>query len=150
MRVDRFQSDGLAAMGYAMAVAQGVGSSVVDEDVNDLLVRWHQWAAGYEFAHGYASQSAMFRQTRSSRQYDDANGSLDAHVDAVLMEAVDAVASDVPQPHYTALAMFARNLSTGAQVWSSPRLPSDPIKRTQLVAEARKMFSDGLAKAGLI
>lgn len=150
--VSNFRFAGCAMDSFGWAGMQSVDQlDVADEErVNDLLCQWHQWSAGYEFGHGFASSSSMFRQARSSRQYDDANGSLDAHVDAVLMEAVDAVMSGIPQPYYTALAILARNLSTGRSVWTSPRLPSDQAERVRLVTHARKLFAAALARADLI
>lgn len=120
------------------------------ERINDLLSMWHWWSAAGTFAAGYPSQTAACRQARASRQYDDANGSLDAYVDACLCEAVDAVLDQVDQPFRTALHIQARNLATGAQVWTSPRLPADREARALLLVQARTFFADRLALAGLM
>ena len=120
------------------------------ERINSLLSMWHWWASAGTFAAGYPSQTAACRQARASRQYDDANGGLDAYIDACLCEAVDAVLDAVEQPYRTALHIQARNLATGAQVWSSPRLPADREDRAQLLEKARTFFADRLAMAGLL
>jgi hypothetical protein len=123
---------------------------VLAEHVNDLLARWHAWSAGHALVHGYPSVNTTCRIARSSRQYDDANGGLDAHIDCVLMEAVDAVVDAIPEPWKAALSVQARNLHTGRQVWSSPRLPSCAMLRGDILMAARKKFVDGLARGGLL
>jgi len=120
------------------------------EYLNDLLSNWHGWASGQGYGMGYPKTNATCRMVRASRQYDDANGGLDAHIDAVLMEGVDAVVSEIPQPWNAALHIQARNLHTGCQVWSSPRLPACPRLRGELLQVARRKFAEGLARAELI
>lgn len=118
--------------------------------LNELLADWHAWSAGHAYSLGYPCVSAACRQARCSRQYDDSNGSLDAHVDAVVMEAVDAVLDGIGQPWRTALSVQARNLSTGMQVWSSPRLPVNQVARLTMLAEARNKFAQALARADIL
>lgn len=120
------------------------------EHINSLLARWHSWSAGHGYGMGYPTTNAACRMTRASRQYDDANGGLDAQIDNVLMEAVDAVVNAIAQPWCTALQIQARNLHTGRAVWLSPRLPVCPRLRGQVLATARTKFLDGLAKAGML
>jgi hypothetical protein len=123
---------------------------VLHEHLNSLLAQWHGWCASQKEVDGYKKQSAAFLDALTSRQYDDANGALDAHVDVVLMEAVDAVIDRIIDPWRTALAIQARNLWTGKAVWNSPRLPSCQMARTQILVEARKKFVDALATASLL
>ena len=123
---------------------------VIAEHVNDLLASWHQWSSNYTLGHGFPSVNMNCRQSRTSRQYDDANGGLDAHIDHLLMEAVDGVIDSIEQPWRTALSVQARNLATGYSVWTSPRLPSCRDARAVLVADARKKFYEGLARGDLI
>jgi hypothetical protein len=120
------------------------------EHVNSLLAQWHAWSAGHSLVHGYPTINTTCRIARSSRQYDDANGGLDAHIDHVLMEAVDGVIDAIADPWRSALSVQARNLHTGAQVWNSPRLPSCAMMRGELVAVARKKFVDGLSRRNLL
>lgn len=137
-------------------VLDGCGVDVRDaerqlhERVNDLLSRWHAWCAGHGYGMGYPSRSASCREARASRQHDDENGGLDAHIDAVLLEGVDAVVGQIAQPWCTALQIQARNLYTGRSVWLSPRLPACASDRAELLAVARKKFVDGLDRAGLL
>ncbi len=120
------------------------------EHVNSLLAQWHAWSSGHSLVHGYPTINTTCRIARSSRQYDDANGGLDAHIDHVLMEAVDGVIDAIADPWRSALAVQARNLHTGAQVWNSPRLPSCAMLRGELLVAARKKFVEGLLRRNLL
>jgi hypothetical protein len=122
----------------------------IAEYINSLLSQWHAWSAGQLPVHGFPTVNATCRQSRTSRQYDDQNGGIDAHIDQVLMEAVDSVIDAIPQPWRTALAFQARNLHQNASVWSSPRLPSCAGQRAELVMVARQKFADMLASRNLI
>lgn len=122
----------------------------VAEQISSLLAQWHVWSAGFAVTNGYPAINATCRTARSSRQYDDANGSLDAHVDHLLMEAMDAVMDGIAQPWRTALCVQARNLATGYGVWSSPRLPACPLARAELLCAARNKLRDDLIKADLL
>jgi hypothetical protein len=123
---------------------------MIAEHLNDLLASWHAWSSGHSFVHGYPTVCSTCRSSRASRQYDDANGGLDAQIDAVLMEAVDSVVYAISDPWRTALAIQARNLVTGVRVWNSPRLPSCEVKRRELLVVAREKLAAGLAGAGLL
>lgn len=123
---------------------------VISEHINYLLAQWHSWSAGHQITHGYPTINTTCRQARSSRQYDDANGALDAYIDHVVMEAVDGVIETVSEPYRSALSVQARNLHTGAQVWNSPRLPADPVQRGHVVVKAREMFVSGLTRRNLL
>lgn len=120
------------------------------EHLNSLLAQWHVWSSGHSMVHGYPTINTTCRGSRSSRQYDDANGGLDAHIDHVLMEAVDGVIDGIPDPWRSALSVQARNLHTGAQVWNSPRLPSCAMRRGELLMAARKKLVDGLSRCNLL
>jgi len=122
----------------------------VNEALNDLLRRWHAHCLGYSHGKGYPSVDSACRYSRTSRQYDDQNGALDSAVDSKIMEGVDGVMWNIQQPYLTALQFQARNLFTGKQVWTSPRLPVDPQERAVILIEARNILLRGLAKAGVM
>lgn len=122
----------------------------VDETVNDLLARWHRWSRGYTFGKGYPTADIACRQSRTSRQYDDQNGALDAAIEDKIMEAVDSAVYHLEQPYLTAIQVLARNLYCTAQVWRSPRLPADPLERGQLIGEARAMLVTRFIERGLV
>ena len=120
------------------------------EVISDLLSRWHLWSSSHRYGAGDATVNAACRMARASRQYDDENGSLDAQIDVALMEALDAQIDEIPQPWRTALLLQARNLATGAAVWSSPRLPADDAARRAVLVEARRQLAARLARANLL
>jgi hypothetical protein len=74
--------------------------------LNDLLVRWHRWA-------------------EAAVRLDDS-----------LLRDFDAVVEKVPPRLRAALVLHARNLSCGAQVWSSPR-----VDRTALTKAKRRLHA---------
>lgn len=122
----------------------------IDNILNDLLAKWHRYCAGYSYGKGYPSADVSCRQSRTSRQYDYENGAMDASVDNAIMEAFDAAMDRVDQPWRTALSVQARNLHTGSAVWSSPRLPADPMERGVILLEARNKLMKALASCGVL
>ncbi len=122
--------------------------------LDDLLLRWHRWASQEQHAAGYPHECPSCKFWRASRQYDDSNGSLDAHVDDVLMQGIDIVIERIGQPHNTALAVYARNLSADAKgaprVWTSARLPADREAVAAILLDAREMLSVELRRVGLL
>lgn len=126
----------------------------INEALNELLRRWHAHCLGYSQGKGYPSVDSACRSSRTSRQYDYENGAMDAAVDSKIMEGFDGVMWNIPNtdkaPYLTALQFQARNLFTGRQVWTSPRLPADPMERGVLLMEARNILLRGLAKAGVM
>jgi len=125
---------------------------VADDDVvlNEMLGGWHRWASDERTALGYPTRSASAMQYRASRQYDDANGALDQHVDNVVMAGIDGCINSIPQPFRNALHINARNIATGVAVWESPRLPTNELARQFMVFDAREMLFKLLRKRGLL
>ena len=122
----------------------------LDSLLNSLLVQWHQWGMRCSMGRGYPTRDLTCRGAHASRQYDDENGALDAEIDNSVMEAFDHAAYRVPQPWLTALQFQAKNLSTGASVWRSPRLPIDALERAILTTEARNKLMRELMKDGVL
>lgn len=123
----------------AVAEKQHIDECQLNDLLNEYLVTWHQWSAEDSIAEGYPSRSPSC-----------ALGPAGCSDEAADMETVDAVIDAIPQPQRTALAFQARNLSSRAQVWSSPRLPANWEERQILLMEARNMFTRGLIAKGLI
>lgn len=123
--------------------------SDIDNLLNSLLVQWHRWGTRCSMGKGYPTRDATCRGARASRQYDDDNGALDAAIDDSVMESFDAAAYRVHQPWLTALQFQARNMATAA-VWTSPRLPTDPMERAVLTLEARNRLMKELARNGIL
>jgi hypothetical protein len=126
----------------------------INERLNDLLRRWHAHCLGYSPGKGYPSGDAVCRQAKSSSVWDGWNGAQDQAVEKKIMEGFDGVMWNIPntdkQPYLTALQFQARNLYTGKQVWTSPRLPADQMERGVLLMEARNLLLRALTRAGLM
>lgn len=123
----------------AVAEHQHIDECQLNDLLNEYLVEWHQWSAKYTVASGYSSRSPSCMLGPAASVGDGPD-----------MEAIDAVIDAIPQPHRTALAFQARNLTVRAQVWSSPRLPENWEERQILLMEARNLFTRGLIAKGLI
>jgi hypothetical protein len=122
----------------------------IDHLLNDHLARWHKWCSRYQFGKGYPSSSATCRQSLTSKQYDYDNGAIDASVDDSIAEAFDACMDQLEPRHRTALSIQARNMATGISVWTSERLPSDPMERAELLGKARASILKILGRAGVL
>lgn len=125
-------------------------TQTTEASLDALLVIWHTWASSEQVGQGYPSEAPGCKLYRTSRQYDTDNGALDGEVDATLGAAVDALVSQMIDPYRTAIHMNARNLKTRVHVWSSGRLPFDPVARAKIVADARTQIMRKLQSAGLM
>jgi len=116
--------------------------------LSDLLRQWHRWASGYQHVGGINS-SPMFRGTvpNKTREDDDA---VDGAINNSTCEAINFQIFEMSPAHRTVLQLQARNLYTGASVWSSPRLPADPEERTVILMEARNALMKRLIFCGVV
>lgn len=105
------------------------------EMLNDLLKRWQLRHIAPE--NGYYRENPACKMHRTSRQYDDANGALDADLESQRMDAVDRAIMFLEQPWRTAVMINAKNLACGYMVWSAPTLPKDKAERAELTCVAR-------------
>jgi len=117
--------------------------------LDDLLGRWHAWAKGFSPV-APPGFDPMFADATSSRQYDSSDDVLDGQINSKIMAAVDFQVSEMTDPHRTGIYINARNVHTGRSVWSSPRLPADPLERGVVVTEARVMLLKRLIAAGVV
>lgn len=127
--------------------------TAVDNRLDDLLVMWHEYRAGYSGARGFSGRDATCRDFQTPTHWDWKNGALDGRVDTITAKAVsDAIdmIPNTPRRWNTALAFEARNLASTVAVWSSPVLPKDKEELAVLVLEARTMLLVQLRKAGIL
>lgn len=117
--------------------------------LDDILIRWHFWSASEKYGTGWAPESSYCRMYRTSRQYDDTNGSLDASIESRLMQGIDNVIQQFDRHTIVALSVDARNLATGCKVWVSQALPVDQEQLATLFAQARLDLQEALEGAGL-
>jgi hypothetical protein len=128
-------------------------SDAIAHRLDELLMMWHRHREGYKLSRGYADQDATCRDYRAPTHWDWQNGATQARADALEVEAVDAameLVPNTPRRWNTALAFEARNLCSGAVVWTSPVLPKDREEREVLVLEARNLLLVQLLRAGVI
>lgn len=92
----------------------------------------------------------MFREARSSKQWDSMDDVIDEEITSKIMRAVDFQVSEMQDPHRSAIYVLARNCYTGRSVWISPRLPANVEERAVIVLEARNMLTRRLMSAGVI
>jgi hypothetical protein len=117
-----------------------------------LLAEWFQWRQGYRFTRGYAGQDATCRDYRTPGHWDWKNGAAADRADELQVKAMDAAIERVPnlpKRWNTAIQFEARNLVSGAAVWTSPVLPrGDELE--VLVLEARNLLLLELRREGII
>jgi hypothetical protein len=113
-------------------------------DPIDLLVLW--WRAEKEWlpVRSYPRHAASARDWRASCQFDDANGAQETDALGELIVHVAHVVEQLDNPWRTALHLLARNRACGQTSWDSPLLPSEPVARAQIVAEALNRFTHNL------
>lgn len=124
--------------------------TAINQDVDSLLSRWHQWQQRDQVGRGFNSRSLVCGDYRPSRQYDDSNGALDAGIESSVMKTVDFQVRQMTDPHRSAIYALARSLAVGARVWSSPRLPQDRAERIACIAMARTLLTKRLQSAGVL
>ena len=125
----------------------------IDTELDDLLAMWYRWQSAYRLARGHAGRSSTCADYRAPTHYDWANGATEARMDELLAravgEAVDCV-PNTPRRWRTALEFHARNLVSGAVVWTSPVLPQDRDERDVLLLEARNKLLLALRSHGVM
>ena len=121
----------------------------IDSILDALLIDWHCWASNFR----HLSQSgscAMFTDVKSSRQWQDADEVLDCAKHNLTMKALDFHINELEPNHRTAIQIKARNLYTGVSVWTSARLPADPLERTAILMAAKSALITRLNAAGVM
>jgi hypothetical protein len=108
-----------------------------DEILDDLLSRWYWLRKDGGTTRGHAKRSLVVGDYRDSRQYDDANGKLDADADESDACMVDAALLRMDNPYRIAIEFDARNLYSGLAVWRSARLPENSDERDRILLKAR-------------
>lgn len=122
--------------------------------LNDLLVRWHRWQIGFSPV-PTCSADPMFRNVKSGKTWDSTHQVIRDELDGSTMEAIDFHVGELPdvpftQPYRSAIYMIAKNLHARSNVWTSARVPTDPIERGIIYMEARNMLIRRLMTAGVM
>lgn len=128
---------------------------LTQKDALDTLLReWHQWQTGYSPIPRCAADP-MFRNAKSGKGWDSTSEVIQDELHGSTMETIEAQVAELPdipieKPYRSAIYAIARNLHVQASVWSSPRLPKDPMERGVVCLEARNMLTKRLIAAGVL
>lgn len=117
--------------------------------LDDLLSRWHSHCRAYK-ANQQTPRDPIFRDAKSGRGWDTTADVIEDEIHGSMCAAIDFEVGEMPDPHRSAIYEVARNCYTGKKVWMNPRLPSDPVKRAQIVHDARNMITQRLQRAGIL
>lgn len=120
-----------------------------NEILSGMLADWHKWSKCCCVGDAPRT-SAMFHGVRSSRQWDSESDVLDGTLHNSQMEAFDFHVNELGAVDRTALAIQARNLVTGRNVWTSARLPDDVEQRAVILRDARNNLKKRLQAAGIL
>lgn len=122
-----------------------------DAILDDLLSRWHSWQRADRGVRGFNSRALMIGDTRAMKvQYEAQLERQDDEHDALQCRQIDHEVRQMAEPYRTAIYMDARNINCGIAVWSSPRLPQDPIVRQAIVVQSRAWLVRRLVSAGVM
>lgn len=122
--------------------------------LSDLLLRWHRWQIGFSPV-PTCRADPMFRNAKSGKGWDSTGQVIHDELNGSTMEAIDFHVGELPdrtpeQPYRSAIYTIAKNLHAGGGVWSSARLPTDPLERGIIYMEARNMLTRRLIAAGVM
>ena len=120
----------------------------IDNILDDLLAQWHKWASGYQHVGGI-NTSPMFRGAKPNNTRDD-DDAVDGAISNATCEAINFQIMEMEPVYRTVLQLNARNLVVKVAVWSSPRLPVDPMERAVVLMEARNALMRRLYICGVM
>jgi hypothetical protein len=115
-----------------------------DIDLVELLVLWYRYESQWTPVEGYPRECPSTAGYMASRQYDDQNQAAETDARGQLAAHIGRIVAGIDEPWRSALAMVARNRSSGAAVWRSARLPEADDARAEVVAEAMELFAEQL------
>lgn len=116
--------------------------------LDDLLSRWHAWSRGFKLS--AQAMNPVFRQALRAKGEQTLEAIAEDSWLNGTMKEIDFQVSEMSDPHRTAIYINARNCYTGRSVWISPRLPSDPVARAEVLATARAELVRRLMQAGVM
>lgn len=130
----------------------GYVMSLEMDRIDELLLDWYEWSQGYNPGTDYQAFDGTCAQYRSSRQWMEFED-LDAEVEWNLKKATGKVLEPMIQQldlrARVAINIAMRNFSSGAAVWSSPRL-GDNFQAGAEYERAKDLLRPKLIAAGMI
>lgn len=94
------------------------------EQIEELLMRWYEWARAYRPALGAPRVSPYGRGVESSDVYSDGDD-VDARIAAADAEAVDACLNELTWQARAAVGIHIANRAAGAEVYRNPRMTAE-------------------------
>lgn len=138
------------------AEQQAVQLAVQRETLNDYLARWHAWSHGKSMNGTDHIADPAFRDSESYRGWETADELHDRNWLKFVLKTIDVIVTGddraqggMESPYKDAIMIQARNLYTGFNVWVSPRVPRDSLKRAEILAEARATLIRRMRTAGV-
>lgn len=127
-----------------------VADQLQTEALDELLCMWHQWQQHYRPVRAWKGKALVCGDYNAGKHRNGDDGTFDDDLDEQTMRAVDFAADKLPEVLRAAIHQEARNLTAGAQVFISPRLPADPKRRQETVQQAREQLAGLLRLAGVL
>lgn len=140
----------ISVSGYDLTELQAWARTQRQQELDDILSRWHWWRAGYRSVRGFNDRATVTGDYQTSRQYDDANGALDGQIENSIMAQVEFQFTEMSRLHQVAIMVNARAVYTGADVWLHPSMPTDMGARRRLIDEARTRLMQRLVACGVM
>jgi hypothetical protein len=121
----------------------------VSEVLDGLLADWHLHCRS-EGCERPLKSSAMWANAKSSRGWDSTEDIVDGELSASTMKTISFEVGEMAEPGRSAIYAHARNLTSRAAVWASPRLPACAMERAELLGRAKEVLVDRLVRAGVM
>lgn len=113
-------------------------------NLESLLADWHAWANSVTSVErlGYSGVNhiaALARFSRARQHDDELDDDIDHRAHQADMQLADKIIGSMLPQLRMAISMLAKNLHSGAKVWSNPRLPKGP-ELERITDEACSVF----------
>jgi len=92
--------------------------------IDDLLLQWYEWQAGYAPHLGHGGAEPACRDFRISRQwmdYDDLNDEVEWNLKEATGKLIEPLIQKLDMRSRLAINTAMRNFGAGASVWVNPR-----------------------------
>ena len=131
-------------------------AAIQRETLNDYLARWHAWSFPKPMNGTDHVADRTFKDADSYRGWETEDEIHDRDWLRFVMTTLDFIVTGddkaqggMESPYKDAILIQARNLHTGFNVWVSPRVPRDSMKRLEVIAEARAILTLRMNRAGI-
>lgn len=118
--------------------------------IDELLLQWYEWQAGYTPNLDYGSADPACRDFRISRQwmdYDDLNAEVEMNLRAAIGKVIEPMILKLDVRSRLSINTAMRNFGAGATVWVNPRHPDT---QDDDYARAKAILCPQLVAAGMI